>query len=471
MIGRKEQLLQIEELMNSGKSEFVAVLGRRRVGKTYLIDNAFEGSFCFKVSGLQEGSMNEQLRNFDRKLNLFGKSKSKIETPKDWGEAFDRLQKYCDKLSKKKKHVLFFDELPWMCTAKSNCLTYLAHFWNDYLSKNKNFILVICGSASSWIEKNITNNRMGMHNRLTEIIMLKPFTLQETKLFLESKRIKYTNSEISRLYMSLGGIPYYLDGIKRGETVTGAIDRLCFQEGGRLKNEYDNLYRALFKNYTAHESIIQTLAGAQKGLMRKEIIDKSKLEDGGAFTRAMSELIACGFVSTYNQFAKKKRDEVYRLADEYSSFYHKYIKKNSKTTSWNTIASSQSYKIWLGFSFEFLVFRHVGQVLNKLGISGLDNRISTLYIHDGKKLNTQIDLIIERSDNVVHLCEIKYYDTTISIDKYMYSNLKNKVDQLRNLAGVKKSIYITMICSNVIKKNEYALELVDSTVHLEDLFQ
>jgi uncharacterized protein len=470
MIGRNEQLLQIEELMNSGKSEFVAVLGRRRVGKTYLIDNAFEGSFCFKVSGLQEGSMNEQLNNFDRKLLLFTKSKAKVETPKDWGEAFDRLQKYCDKLSKKKKHVLFFDELPWMCTAKSNCLTYLAHFWNDYLSKKKNFILVICGSASSWIEKNITNNKMGLHNRLTEIIMLKPFTLQETKLFLESKRIKFTYYEIARLYMSLGGIPYYLDGIKRGETVNGAIDRLCFQAGGRLKNEYDNLYRALFKNYNAHESIIQVLAGSQKGLMRKEILAKSKLEDGGPFTRVMMELIACGFVSTYNQFGKKKRDEVYRLADEYSSFYHKYIKRNS-TTNWSSISNTQSYKIWLGFSFEFLVFRHISQVLNKLGISGLDNRISTLYIHEGKKLNTQIDLIIERSDNVIHLCEIKYYDTTITIDKHMYSNFKNKVEQLRNLSGVKKRVSITMICSNEIKKNEYALELVDSTVLLEDLFQ
>jgi uncharacterized protein len=339
MVGRKPQLEQIALLKKSSKSEFVAIMGRRRVGKTYLIDNAFADDICFQMSGIQKGSTKVQLQNFQRKLLVYNKKKNVLSTPKDWGEAFFQLQEYLDTLSKKKKQAIFLDELPWMATAKSIFLQHLAHFWNDYLSKQKHFILIICGSASSWLVKQVTNDKGGLHNRITSVIKLEPFSLLETSLFLATKNIKLGLQDIAKIYMAMGGIPYYLDDIRKGESAAQAIERMCFEAGGKLNIEYDNLYKALFKNAHTHERIVTAVAGSQKGMLRSEIILKSKIQDGGPFNRAMQELIDCGFIITINQFGQKKRDEVYRLHDEYTAFYHRFIKSNKKIYKGNMVAN------------------------------------------------------------------------------------------------------------------------------------
>jgi uncharacterized protein len=473
MVGRKPQLEQIELLKKSGKSEFVAIMGRRRVGKTYLIDNAFADNICFQMSGIQMGSTKVQLENFQRKLLGYNKKKKGLAAPKDWGEAFFQLQEYLDTLSKKKKQAIFLDELPWMATARTIFLQHLAHFWNDYLSKQKHFILIICGSASSWLVKQVTNDKGGLHNRITSVIKLEPFSLLETSLFLATKNIKLGLQDIAKIYMAMGGIPYYLDDIRKGESAAQAIERMCFEPEGKLNIEYDNLYKALFKNAHTHERIVTAVAGSQKGMLRSEIILKSKIQDGGPFNRAMQELIDCGFIITINQFGQKKRDEVYRLHDEYTAFYHRFIKPNKKFTKgiWLQIASSQSYKTWLGFAFELLAYRHLPQIKNKLSIAGIYSEVSTHYYNIGKQGGLQVDLLINRKDNTINYCEMKYYEDAFTFTKTFSDGVKEKMTRFKSISKTRKQLFLTMITNYPIKENEYSLELMQNNIVLEDLFE
>jgi hypothetical protein len=472
MIGRAYELEQIERLKKSPKSEFVAVMGRRRIGKTYLIDQAFQGMICFQITGIQAGTTKAQLENFNRKLHLHAQTVFLSPPPKDWGEAFFLLRSYVETLPKNQKQVLFFDELPWISTVKSGFLQQLAHFWNDYLSKQTHFVLIICGSASSWIATNVANDKGGLHNRLTETIHLHPFTLLETKQFLESKLVFFTNEEIAKIYMALGGIPYYLDGLRRGESATQAIERMCFEETGHLRNEYDNLYRALFNHSSNHEQIVEALAGAQKGMLRSHILSKSKVKDGGPFTRAMSDLLSCGFIATVSQFGQKKREEVYRLNDEFTAFYHRFIKPTKKYTTggWLQQATTQSYKIWLGYAFELLAFRHIHQIKTKLGINGIYSEISTFYYQIGQPNGLPIDLLIDRKDNAINYCEIKHYDSQFVFDRKYFEATNSKIASFKEICGTKKQIFVTFISNQPLKENEYSLALVDKKIILEDLF-
>ncbi len=471
IIGRKEQLAQIATLFHSNKAEFVAVTGRRRVGKTFLIDQGFEGHICFQMTGIQNATQKVQLDNFSRKLLVYSKIAFITSTPKDWGEAFFQLRSYLELQAPDRKLVIFLDELPWMNTAKSGFLQQLAHFWNDYLSKQSHFILVVCGSASSWLVNNITNDKGGLHNRLTSTIHLQPFTLAETKAFLESKGIIKPLQDIAKLYMILGGIPYYLDDIQTHESNDQAIERMCFSDNGRLKNEYANLYKALFSNPENHEKIIEALAGSQKGMLRSQIIEKSKITDGGPFNRTMNDLLACGFVITIAQYGRKKREERYLLNDEFSNFYHQFMRNSARYTQgiWLQIAQNQRFKIWMGYAYERLVLRHIPQLKRQLGISGVYTEIYNLYPSPKENLSIQVDLLLDRKDNVVNFCEIKHYDAPLKITKKFYESSLEKLAIFRQITPKKQVVY-TLITNQAIVQNEYSTSLIGQQVNLEELF-
>ncbi len=473
MIGREEQIRKMKALLSSGKSEFLAVTGRRRVGKTYLVENVYKNKICFSITGIQNGSMDEQLLNFSIKLSEY--SKIPILTPaKNWQEAFFQLKTYLSTLDKRSKKVIFFDELPWMYTPKSKFIQMLAHFWNDYLSKEKHFVLVICGSATSWLTKKIVKDKGGLHNRISELIKLRPFTLYETKAFLKSIKVKLTDQEISKIYMAMGGIPYYLEKIRKGESAAVAIERLCFSDSGNLKYEYDNLYKALFKNAEVHESIIETLAKARYGLSRNEIISAGKLKPGGSFNRAMEDLIQSGFIAENSQFGRTKWGSLYILNDEYSIFYHRFIKPNKKYTKgmWLQLSNSQTYKIWSGYAFELLCFKHIEQIKKALGISAVYTKEYTLRVPGNKEeKGLQIDLIIDRKDETINLCKIKYHSAPFKIDKQYAMRIIERKQRFIEHTKTSKQVFNTFITNYGIVENKYSLEIVDSQLTLKDLIQ
>lgn len=471
MVGRKEEIKKVERLLRSDRSEFLAVTGRRRVGKTFLVDTLLRDRYCFSMTGIQNGDTAAQLVNFSVKLAEYdGTLEPKIV--ENWQFAFIRLKAYLQTLEKHQKQVLFIDELPWVATARSGFVQLLAHLWNDYLSKEKHFLLVICGSATSWITRKIINDSGGLHNRVTEIIHLKPFTLSETYDFVKSKRLRTTPQELARIYMALGGIPFYLEQLQRGESFATAIERICFAPNGTLYNEYNNLYQALFTNAQLHQRIINLLSQYPSGLSQKELIQQLDSTQKTAYQRILRELIVSDFVAEVLPFGRKKRGTVYRLIDEFSIFYHRFIKSNRKYTPgiWQQLANSQSYRIWSGFAFENLCYKHLQNIKAALGISSVYTEVSCLRVQgSADKGGFQVDLILDRKDNAINLCEMKFHNTTFTINKSYYHELLQKQQRFVEYTKTKKQVFLTFITTHGVLENDYANEIIDAEIRLEDL--
>lgn len=471
MIGRKEEIKKIHLLSSSNRSEFLAVTGRRRVGKTFLIDTILRSQYCFSMTGIQNGNTTAQLVNFGVKLAEYNQTYAPVQ-PKNWQAAFLQLKGYLQKLDSSQKQVIFIDELPWVATARSGFIQMLAHLWNDYLSKETHFLLVICGSATSWITKKIINDPGGLHNRVTEIIHLYPFKLAETNAFLQAKGLRLSLQDVTRIYLALGGIPFYLENLRKGESFAAAIERICFAPNGLLKNEYNNLYQALFSNANIHQSVVDILAQHQHGLPHSDILRALKMKATGSYQRAIEELIVSDFVIENVPFGKKKKGSLYRLIDEYSIFYHRFIKPNKKYTEgiWQQISASQSYKIWSGYAFESLCHKHIQEIKNALGIGAVFTEISSLRIpKTAESEGFQIDLILDRKDNTINLCEIKFYAAPFVIDQNYYQHLLKLRERFIEYTGTKKQVFLTFITSHGVVNNGYAQEVVDVEVRLEEL--
>ena len=473
MVGRKEEIKKLALLLNSQRSEFLAVTGRRRVGKTFLVDTILQEYYCFSMTGIQNGSTTAQLVNFAVKLAEYNGSNAPT-TPQNWQQAFLELKNYLKTLPSESKQVIFIDELPWVYTARSGFIQMLAHLWNDYLSKESHFLLVICGSATSWITRKIINDPGGLHNRVTEIVHLQPFTLAETNVFLKDKGFRFTLQEVARIYMALGGIPFYLETLRRGESFASAIERLCFAPNGLLRNEYRNLYQALFNHADVHRAIVATLARFPNGMSNKELVEKIALSTTGSFQRALEELIVSDFVGEYVPFGRKKRGTIYRLMDEYSMFYHRFIEPNRTYTPgiWQQLTASQSYKIWTGFAFEALCLKHIDAIKHALGIRAVYTEVSSLRIPaTPEQAGFQIDLLIDRKDDTINVCEMKFHAAPFSVSRAYYAELIRKRQRFIDYTKTHKQVFITLITNHGMVENEYSNEVVDVAISLEDMIE
>ncbi len=473
MIGRKKEKERIERVLKSDKAAFLAVTGRRRVGKTYLIDTLLKEHYCFSLTGIQNANLKTQLLNFAIKLAEY-KGEEQPIMPENWQMAFLQLKNYLKTLDKNQKQVIFIDELPWLATAKSGLTQMLAHFWNDYLSKESHFILVICGSATSWITKKIVQDTGGLHNRITENIHLYPFDIQETNDFLQQKGLRFSIQDTVKIQMTLGGIPFYLEHIQKGETFATAIERICFAPTGILYHEYDNLFKALFNNAELHQDIVQILATEPYGMTHAEILEKlSKKEATGAYSRAMEELIMSDFVLEYPPFGKKQRNARYKLSDEYCNFYHRFIRPNYKKYTqgiWLQLADSQQFKIWSGYAFENFCHKHIDKIKAALGIAAVFTQIYYLHFRENDEAQgVQIDLLIDRKDNAMNLCEIKFHQGNFLLSKTDYQQLQAKKQRLIAHTKTKKQVFLTLICNNDINTNEYSNEIIDVSLSLEQI--
>lgn len=473
IFGRQAEKEKIERLLSSNEPEFLAVTGRRRVGKTYLIDRLLSEHYCFTMIGIQHGTLEQQLEIFATQLARFTKRTVPLEIG-GWFEAFEVLRDYLETLPTDRKHVIFIDELPWLATPKSKMLTYLGYFWNNYLSKQPHFLLVICGSATSWIVDKVLSNHGGLHNRVTKRIHLYPFTLAETKDYLLGRNVRMSDSDIVRTYMALGGVPFYLKEVDRGESFPVLVERICFTPGGTLHNEYRDLYFSLFHNAESHIEVVAALATKRGGLSRKEILAAVPSLSEGGFQKVVSELEVSNFISKDAPFGRKKRGTLYRLIDEFSIFYHKFMKSNPTYTPgiFVQLAAGPGFKSWAGFAFEVLCRKHVPAIKRALGIPAVYAEISTLRIPASDGLDgCQIDLLIDRKDDTINLCEIKFHANAFALNKESSRQLAYKRDRFIEYTGTNKQVFITMITNRPMVENEYFREAVDATVLLEDLFK
>ncbi|OQP55844.1 ATPase [Niastella yeongjuensis] len=470
IIGRKDELELLKRVKEEISSSFIAIYGRRRVGKTFLIRNAFNNDFDFSVTGLFKVSLVQQLINFRASLLKYNPDAESIEPAKDWFTAFQQLANLLES-GRAGKKVIFLDELPWFDTPQSGFISALEHFWNSWASARTDIVLIVCGSAAGWIISKLINNKGGLHNRVTNRIRLEPFTLKECSEFLLSRRANFDRYQIIQLYMVLGGIPFYLEQVDGSLSAAQNINRLCFQKDGILRAEFDNLYRSLFENAGKHIAIVEALSKKTKGLTRSELIDEAKLPSGGSLTKILSELEESGFIRKYTAYGNKEKNNLYQLIDFYSLFYLRFIRKSSilDDNGWINSLDSPAQRAWSGYSFEQVCLAHVRQIKQALGISGVQATTSAWV--SNSESGAQINLLIDRRDHVINVCEMKFSLNAFTIDKKYAEELRNKIGVFTSEIKTRKSIYLTMITTFGLATNQYSMSLVQNDLTMDVLFE
>ncbi len=471
VIGRYDSKALLDKAYEENKASLFAIYGRRRVGKTYLIKAYMAERINFQFSGIHNVNSEIQLEKFTAALSAQLNNDIPLNIPDNWFAAFDLLSMLLNKRKRNKKIVLFLDEFPWMHTPKSNFLAAFENFWNTYASEKENIMVILCGSAASWMIKHVVRNKGGLHNRLTHKIVLQPFSLHETAQFLKSKKIILNTYQTIQLYMAFGGIPMYLEQVAPGMSTAQIIDAACFNKKGFLYNEFTDLYQALFYKADRHIKIVRALAAKPMGLSRNEIIKIGKLQSGGTTSTLLEELNAGGFISQYIPFGKKAKDAIYKLTDEYSLFYLKFMEdqKHNGKGSWEKLSDTPSYKSWAGFAFETLCIKHVELIKEALGIRGMYTNHSAWKSTKGDE-GAQIDLLIDRRDQTITLCEMKFYNDTFTIDKKYAALLQQKQSIFRKQTGTRKQLFYALITTFGLHKNEHSIGLVDTCVTAEQLF-
>ena len=473
LIGREEEIATFDFCMEAQESKLIAVYGRRRVGKTFLIRKYFSKKLCFEISAFKNGSTAEQLLHFSNTIAQNGYLPATINPPNTWMQAFDLLGFYINTLKKQKKKVIFIDEMPWFDTPKAKFLMAFENFWNSYCTKRDDIVVIICGSAASWIINKVLQNKGGLHNRVSEKMRLKPFTLYETREFLKGKNIQWAEYDMAQLYMVTGGIPFYIDAVRKGECVMQFIERACFKENGVLTKEFEELYGSLFENAELHYQMVALLAKHTKGLSREEIISDSRFSSGGGLSKVLDELEASGFIRMSFPFGTSQTKAIYVLDDFFTLFYFKFMQKSkvTKLGTWESIFNNPSWVIWAGFAFERICIYHIRQIKKALGLEVIASNNSPWRGKGESETSAQIDLLIDRADRIVNLCEIKFAKGTYTIDKAYAQQLRDKIQIYTSQLKSKRSVFLTFISTFGLAKNEYYLELVQNQVVLKDLFK
>ena len=466
IVGRVYEQQILKDSLASHRSELIAIYGRRRIGKTYLIREFFKNKIAFSFTGLSAGNKAKQIKNFMLKLNEVTSQFKKAKQPEDWLDAFSNLKIFLKGIKEsKQKKVIFIDEFPWVDSHKSGFLPAFENFWNDYCTTRSDLIVVVCGSAASYMVKKIINNSKGLRKRITQTIKLKPFNLYETQRFLEYKRAPMEEYEILKIYMVIGGIAEYLEHIKAGESAVITIDRLCFQKGAYLENEYDEVFKSLFDENSYHQKIMNALASNKKeGITRDEILWDLKISSGGRFSASLEELMQSGFVLKYEAYKDHKKATLYRIYDEFCLFHLKFMVPY-KGSKWTQIFQKQEYKSWCGFAFETICLKHTEEI--KIALK-CDQIVSKNY--SWKNSKAQVDLVIDRDDDVVNLCEIKFYNDQFIVDKAYLKKLRNKENQFRASIKTRKGIYTVMITTWELKSNQYSQAVVMQNITMDSLF-
>jgi uncharacterized protein len=474
IIGREEEKKILNAALVSKEAELIAVYGRRRIGKTYLIRNFYQKNIRFELTGIHQASLKIQLQNFSLALQSAMSIPVLPAQPNNWISAFQMLSEYIKTVGDKEPIVILFDELPWLCTPKSGFLQAFGHWWNTSASRQSFLKVVICGSAASWIIRNVINDRGGLHNRVTSRIRLLPFTLVETEKFLLHNGVKLDRYQILQLYMAMGGVPQYLKQIQKGESASQSIDKLFFSKNGLLKTEFADLYRSLFAHAENHEAIVRALSRKAMGMTRAEIIDTCGFTTGGWTSELFDELEQSGFITQYIPFSRTVREAIYKLSDEYSLFYLKFIEgaRVTGTGSWHRISQSHRFMSWSGFAFEAICQKHLDAIKNALGISGVYTESSGWRGNSDKgSKGAQVDLLLDRADHCINLCEMKFSSNPFVIDKKYAGELDTKVSIFQSQTRTRKTIFPTMITTFGTMHNQYYTGRIVSEVSMQELFK
>ena len=469
LYGRQRETDYLDGLLVSGQAEFLAIYGRRRVGKTFLIREYLKRHLAFELTGMLDSPLADQLANFQNAMKAAGVTDAAL--PDSWQQAFAQIADFLLTLPKDSKQVIFLDELPWLAGHKAKFLPALDHFWNTFLSRHRHFVLIVCGSAASWMISKLIHHKGGLRNLVTARLRLEPFTLAETEIFLQSRQVSLTRYDILTLTMVLGGVPFYLHEAKPGRSAAQIIDDACFSQTGLLREEFSRLYASLFDHPERHLELVRLLAKHPQGL------DRGKLtavhSSGGGLTRALEELSEAAFITPVRPFGKKTKDTIYRLSDEYSLFYLRWIEGQRGDGNFLALQNSPAWRTWSGYALESLAHRHVPQIKRALGIAGVQTTHSS-WLHRADATwpqGSQIDLLIDRADNTINLLEIKFSQGPFTITKPYADELRRKLEAFKSVTGTRKNVFLTFLTTHGLTANAYAAELAHQSLTTDCLFE
>ncbi len=470
LIGRKKEIATLNTAITDNQSHFIAVYGRRRIGKTYLIREVFNYRFTFQHAGLSVGGLEDQIFAFEASIKDAGLDVKRKR--KNWLEAFEDLKDVIRNSTEKKK-VIFIDELSWMDTQNGDLLVALENFWNGWASARKDIVLIVCASATSWMLSKVVHNKGGLYNRLTDQIHLEQFSLAECEEWVKENGIAFTRNQILQCYMIFGGVPYYWGFLKKGYSLQQNIDEIFFAKDAPLRDEYKYLYASIFKNPTVHQKIIETLGKKKVGMTREEIIERSGLTNSGDLTVKLEELESCGFIRKYYSYDMKKKNAVYQLLDNFTLFYHQFMSKEPTDSHfWSNQINTPAVNTWQGLAFERVCLEHIDQIKRKLGISGVYTDINSWYCKKDESRGirgAQIDLLIVRKDQVINMCEMKYSNSEYILSETDDASIRNKIATFLDVTKTRYAIYPTIITTYGLVDNAYAGN-IQSVVTADDLF-
>jgi AAA+ ATPase superfamily predicted ATPase len=470
VIGRKTEQRLLQRLFKSGEAEFVVVYGRRRVGKTYLVREVFDGGFLFSYTGAANVSAKKQLAEFAKALTEQGwRTERGTGEFENWFAAFAALRAFIGAASRNERAVIFIDEMPWMDNKKSDFVPAFEHFWNGWASARKDIMLVVCGSATSWITKKIFRNRGGLYNRVTRQIHLKPFTLAECREYYASRNIIMNTHDMIESYMIFGGIPYYLRLLEGRYSLALNVDALCFAENAPLRGEFDSLFETLFSTPENYMQVVMALFKMKRGLTREDIARAVDFGNGGNLTRILKELEESGFIRRYRPFGKAKNGALYQLTDPFTLFHLNFIRNRSGENFWSSYTDNAGHRAWSGYAFEQVCLAHVAEIKEALGIAGVLTEVSSWRGRSGDK-GAQIDMVIDRNDGIVNLCEMKYINGPFEIDKAYDRTLRDKVETFRRETKTKKALHLTMVTTYGVKPGRYA-DVFQSEITMDKLLK
>ena len=468
IIGRKRELEQLSTIFNSDKVELVAVYGRRRIGKTFLVKGFFNGNFDYYATGIFEGSQKDELDAF---CDTLRQKQPSLPPIKSWMEAFTALRDYLKKL-RKKRIVVFLDELPWFDVPKGKFLKAFEWFWNSWGSTQDNLKMIVCGSATTWMTDKFISGKGGLYNRTTERIYLAPFNLNETEALLRSNGLNWDRSLILDAYMVFGGVPLYLNMLKKNLSLDANIDEMYFREGASLRNEYDFLFRSLFKDSSFYMRIVDVISKKNKGITRQEIAKQAKVAASGTLTKALKNLVNCDFIRKYTAFGKQKRDALYQLTDLSILFYKRFVENygGKDEHHWMNTIDSPSRRTWTGIAFEQVCLLHVPQIKQALGIAGVQTDICSWHFAGNEDTSgAQIDMLIARRDKVINLCEMKYSTYDYEITPKYSRELRERCATFKSVTKTRHSLHTTLITPWGLKQNANTT-IINQTIVLDNLF-
>jgi len=481
LINRENYLEELNRLGKKSAPQLIALYGRRRVGKTCIVRHCFQKPNIryMEVTGLKDGRMRQQLALFAQALGTVFFGGAPIAVPKDWFSAFELLTAQLVKSNPSELTVLFLDELPWLTTKRSKLLSALDHFWNTRWSRLNNFLVILCGSAASWMLDKVINAKGGLHNRLTKIINLKPFNLRETKQFLQAKKMRVNDKHILDLYMIMGGIPYYLEQLKPNKSVAENINELCFSQDGLLRTEFPRLFHSLFSLSETNMRIVKIIAAHRYGISRQQIIHKTKMTSGSNLNNRLYELTAAGFIQGYTPYGYSKKEMYYRVLDEYTLFYLRWIEPHLHSghpfseNHWQIEMKTPAWQSWAGYTYEGICMKHGEQILKALKLDRIGCRMSSwrnVAAAKSTSSGAQIDLLFDRNDDAITLCEIKYSEKPYVLDKATAKSLLQKRELFIEITKTKKQIFTALITTSGLKPGLWNDEVIDSIVDLGALF-